>query len=169
MPLSLAEWRKERKEVRDAERQGVEQVLLSGLPVRMRPVDPLALLRGGRVPDILTPLVFKALYAFPREDVDSFVFDQRKEIEETERMLESVNLVCEAALIYPKIVAEPNGDGEIALEELSIADRMWIFRMAFMPAELLTRFRYEPAGDVETVADEQSDPQQAEPATEHQG
>jgi hypothetical protein len=67
------------------------------------------------------------------------------------------------ALLYPKVVDNPSAEDEIAISELSLSDRMWIFKLAFMPAEVLSRFRYEPARDVEAMDDEQEQPQQTEP------
>lgn len=165
MPITFAEWRKEKRIIQE----GIEQPLLSGLVVRMRPVQPDTLLRSGRVPDLLTPLVIKSLYESVREELDAFVFEPRKQTEETLQMIESVNVVVEAALVYPRVVAKPTADDEIAIDELSLSDRMWIFRLAFMPAELLSRFRYEPPRDVEAVADEQGDAQQAEPVDVREG
>jgi hypothetical protein len=84
-------------------------------------------------------------------------------------MIESINYVCKAALLYPKVVDTPKAEDEIAVTELSLSDRMWIFKLAFMPAEVLSRFRYEPSRDVEDSADGGTDVQQAEQVAEHSG
>lgn len=135
-------------ELRRAYEEGLPQTLLSGLEVYMRPVRPDKLLMAGKVPDILTPLVMNML--FPQEkraddmdfpdEVDSFLGKPRDETKEAMEFIEAVNLVCEAALIDPAIVAY-----------LSLPDRLWIFKLAFMPVEVLSSFRLQPRRDVEPV------------------
>lgn len=156
--------------LRRAREEGVPQLLLSGIVVRMRSVTPDMLLKTGRIPDVLTPLVMKMLfppkeednYRFP-DEVDNFVFTQRDEQAETLEMIRSVDYVVKAALVYPRVVDKPTQEDEIAVEDLELRDRFWIFRLALMPAEVLSTFRLQPQGDVEAVADEQGDKQQAEP------
>lgn len=124
--------------------EGVPYRLPSGVEVRLRPVDPIRLLRGGNVPDILTPIVMDALYEPDKtqEALDQFVKTPREQQEETLQMLAGVDAVCEAALVDPE-----------QLPYLTFADRGLIFRLAFLPAEVLSRFRFQQIGDVERVPD----------------
>lgn len=138
-------------ELRAMREHGVWQTLLSGTVVRMRTVTPDRLLRGGRVPDILSPLVTKMMYErVATAELDEFM-SRREQEAESLAVIESINLVCEAALLYPRIVAEPVADDEICAEDLSLGDRGWIFKLAFQPAEFLKRFRNQPHGDVGSV------------------
>lgn len=130
-------------ELRKAYDEGLPQTLLSGLEVYMRPVRPDVLLASGKVPDMLTPLVINMLFP-PKREVDEFPDEvgdylekPRDKTKETLDFIESVNVVCEAALIDPSIVPY-----------LSLADRMWIFKLAFMPVEVLSRFRLQPRRNV---------------------
>lgn len=132
--------------------EGVWHTLPSGIDVLLRPVDPIALLRGGKVPDILTPIVMDALYE-PRktqEALDQFIKSPRAEQEETLQMLAAIDVVCEAALVDAS-----------QLPYLNFADRGFIFRLAFLPAEVLSRFRAKQVGDVERVHDGEQVPQAA--------
>lgn len=156
-------------EIRSMREQGVPQTLLSGIKVRMRTVTPDKLLRSGRVPDILTPLVSKMLFeSVANEELDKFI-EPREQVKENLEMIDSLNVVCEAALLYPRIVAEPVADDEIMAEDLSLADRGWVFKLAFQEAHILRRFRLETTRDVESVPDQQDDTQPTEPTPEHTG
>ena len=150
-------------ELKRAYEEGLPQTLLSGLEVKLRPVQPDVLLAAGNVPEILTPLLMTML--FPKEEQDVRVFPDeennpitayltkaRNEAKEALDFVQSVNLVCEAALVEPGIVPY-----------LSIADRMWIFRLAWLPVAVLSTFRLQPQGDVEAGADQRADAQPTEP------
>jgi hypothetical protein len=152
-------------DLRRAYDEGVPQTLLSGLEVVMRPVKPETLLMSGNIPDILTPLVLEMMFPKPKAEDDTvfpdevddnpvsvYLTKERQRAAEVVEFVKSVDAVCEAALIDPSIVPY-----------LSLSDRMWIFRLAFLPAEALKNFRLQPAADVESVPDEQGDAQQAEP------
>lgn len=150
-------------EYRTMREQGVPQTLLSGRKVKMRAVTPDKLLRSGRVPDILTPLVVKMLKGEAQnEEIDDFYGKERDEVKDWLAMIDSVNVVCEAALVYPRVVEQPEGDDEIAIDDLSLQDRFWIFKLAFQPAEVLSRFRLESLADVDDSADSEGNEQPTE-------
>jgi hypothetical protein len=141
-------------ELRRAYEEGLPQRLLSGIEVTMRPVRADKLLMGGNMPDILTPLVMRMLFGVQPDDVEfpdeiedpvmHYLSKTRAKAAEAVEFVRSVDAVCEAALVDPSIVPY-----------LSLSDRLWIFKLAFIPAEVLSRFRDEPSGDVEAVSDEQ--------------
>ena len=139
--------------------EGVEQPLLSGLKVKMRPVQPDALLMSGSMPDILTPLVIKILqpaeeeaFLFP-DEVNKFIDEPRGDKKSAIEFIQAVNHVCTAALVDASIVPY-----------LTISDRLWVFKLAFYPAEVLSTFRYQPSGNVEAIHDGEQEPQQAKSA-----
>lgn len=149
-------------DLRRAYEEGVPQTLLSGVEVQMRPVRPDALLISGKIPDILTPLVLGMLFpqeqgkeqVFPdevRNPVDDFLQKERAKAADAVEFVRAVDAVCEAALLDPSIVPY-----------LSLADRMWIFRLAFMPAEVLSTFRLGQAADVGAVDGSQEQPRPTE-------
>lgn len=154
------------EELRRAYEEGIPQRLLSGLEVQMRPVQPDKLLMSGKVPDILTPLVMGMMFA-KEEPVDATVFPdeaddldpinvyltkQRQEAKDAIEFIKSVDVVCEAALVDPSIVPY-----------LSLQDRLWLFRLAWTPVEVLRYFRLQPARTVEAGDGGGTEPQQAEP------
>lgn len=154
-------------EIRSMREQGVPQTLLSGIKVQMRTVTPDRLLRSGRVPDILTPLVNKMLFeSVPNEELDKFI-EPREQTKENLEMIDSLNVVCEEALLYPRIVADPVADDEIRADDLTLADRGWVFKLAFQEAHILRRFRLEQTRDVEVGDDSGRDEHAAQRLVEH--
>jgi hypothetical protein len=145
------------EELKRAYDEGLPQTLISGIEVLMRTPRPEVLLRSGKLPDILTPIVIKSLYEDVSKKLDAYLFTERDEVQDTLDMVAGVDAVCEAALIDPSVIPY-----------LTLSDRMWIFKLAFMPAAVLSTFRYEPDGDVEDTPDSQGDVLPSERATGHQ-
>jgi hypothetical protein len=138
--------------------EGLPQTLISGIEVRMRPVTPDRLLQLGRIPDTLAPIMLKGLYEDIHKDLDKFVEVDAANQEATLEMIRAVDAVCEAALLEPDIVPY-----------LSLADRMWIFKLAFMPAEVLSTFRFQPTRNVEAAADGEGPGDKTKPASVRAG
>lgn len=138
-------------ELRRAYDEGVPIRLLTGTPVQIRPVHLDRLLVKGKVPDALTPLVVRMLFGakpddaeFPDEiddPVTHYLTKQRAEAQELAKFIESVDMVCEEALVDPAL-----------MPYLSLENRMWVFKMALLRAEVLSTFRHEPAGNVDDMA-----------------
>jgi hypothetical protein len=124
--------------------EGVPIILPSGVEVHLRPITPEALLRAGKIPDTVTPIVTKALYEPDKTQaaLDEFIKEERQTPEETLTMLTTISVVCEAAMVDPSL-----------MPYLSFQDKGFIFRIAFLPAEVLSRFRARSLGDVERVDD----------------
>lgn len=144
------------EELKRAYDEGIPQTLISGIEVKMRAVRPDVLLRAGTLPDILTPIVIKSLYEDVSEKLDAYLFTERDEVQETLDMVRGVDAVCAAALIDPSVVPY-----------LDLSDRMWIFKLAFMPAAVLSTFRYEPNRDVEGAPDGKGNEQPTERVAVH--
>lgn len=141
-------------ELKRAYEEGLPQTLLSGIEVYMRPVRPEKILATGKIPDILCPLMLGRLFPKPKlnpdaftDEIGDFLAKPRDEAKEALEFVASVDVVCEAALIDPSIVPY-----------LSLPDRMWIFKLAFMPVEVLSTFRLQPQGNVGLVDDEREQP-----------
>jgi hypothetical protein len=146
-------WRRNREEGE------IIQLPYSGKIVRLRTVRPDQLLKFGRIPDPLTKLVVDMIYGKTgTDDVDSFL-EAQESVEEAREMLESLRVVCTAGLIEPKVVDNPIADDEISIDDIELADRGYIFRLVFVPAEALSTFRYESPSDVEVMANGAADPQ----------
>jgi len=148
-----SEWRRNREEGE------IIQLPYSGKLVRLRTVRPDHLLKLGRIPDPLTRLVVDMIYGKSEtKDIDAFLEEQTS-IEDAKEMLESLRVVCTAGLVEPKIVDNPVGEDEISMDDIELADRGYIFRLVFVPAEALSTFRYKPPTDVEVMANGAADPQ----------
>lgn len=126
--------------------EGVPIPMPSGVEVLVRPVTPDGLLRGGKVPDTLTPLVMEILYERNADKIngalDEFVKKPRETVEETLEMLGSLDVVARAALVNPD-----------QLSLLNFTDRGFLFRLAFLPAEVLSRFRAKQTRNVDGVGE----------------
>lgn len=146
------------EELRRAYEEGLPQTLLSGVQVLMRPLQPDKLLELGNIPDILTPIMLKGLRGDVTQELNAFLMDKRDNMAETMEMVKAVNAVCKAALVDPSIT-----------DLLTLSDRMWIFKLAFMPAEVLSTFRLQPRRDVEDLDDKQGQPLQTEPVDASDG
>ena len=138
------------KEMRE---KGIEQCLPpTGRLIRLRVLDAPSLLRHGKIPDILTPLVVRSVYQELTDDeMRAFLGQPRVNIDDALAMLDTMEFVCKHSIA-----------DETPIEELTLAEKRWIFRLVMGPAEILTNFRYDPTLDVEYV----DEVQELQPTTE---
>ena len=161
---------------REPRQAGVPVQLPSGNIARLRPVEPQALLKQGEIIDILTPLVAKMLFqgadataetiAQVIGDATAGTDDNSVQLQEAVARLADLervcDLVCKAAFVAPLIVDEPTTENEIAPDDIELADKIHVFTLALRGAAALRHFRYEPSADVESVPNEQGQPQPAQ-------
>lgn len=114
--------------------------------VRVRTVDAPTLLRSGKVPDILTPLVMKTIYTeLSDKELREFLRTGKDTVVDALAMADALNFIAKESLM----------DGT-KVEELTMGEKRWLFRLAMGPAELLINFRYDEdadVGDMETGKD----------------
>lgn len=109
--------------------------------IRLKVLDAPELLREGKMPDILTPLVIKSIYQdLSDKEVREFIGQPRGGATDALALMETMDYVCTKAI----------ADGT-KVKELTIGEKRWIFRLALSSAELLVTFRYDPNADVESV------------------
>jgi hypothetical protein len=150
---SGSEWRRNREEGE------LIQLPYSGKMIRMRTVRPDMLLRLGKIPNPLAAMMVDMIYGnVTGAKIDDFLSPQER-AESAMEMIESLRVVCTAALISPKIVEYPQSEDEISIDDIELTDRSYIFRLVFVSAEALTNFRYEPPSDVEVMANGAGNPQ----------
>lgn len=124
----------------------------TGRTVRMRVVKTANLLRLGKIPDPLAELVIKTLYGqMTREQYANF-FELAERKEHAADMLESLRVVCTAALVHPRIVDVPEGDDEIHIDDLEDGEQRYIFDLALLEATDLSRFRVQQEERLVAVA-----------------
>lgn len=164
-PTRGIDWRKPREEGYLLALPSGESLLPSGNFARIRPVALDVLLRQGTIPDLLTPFVAKMIY----EGVDTKELDAllsvEKLAEQSDEMLALIDAICIAAFLEPRIVADPQADDEIAIEDVELADRGTVFSLAVLPANDLRRFLERQASSVEPVPDGDGDGAEAEQPT----
>lgn len=140
-------------ELKKMRQNGVEQMLPpTGRILRLKAVDAPTLLREGKMPDILTPLVVKSVYQdLSDNELRQFVEQQKGSPKEALDMLEAMDFIAKHTI----------ADGT-KVEDLTIPEKRWLFRLVMGAAEMLVTFRYEPNLDVEPVDEEQDVPQATE-------
>lgn len=117
--------------------------------VRIRNLDAPTLLREGKMPDILTPLVIRSIYQeISDKEIREFLGQNKNTVNDALALLETMDFVAERVIMDGTRVAE-----------LTLGEKRWLFRVAMEPAELLVSFRYDPNDDVADV-DESHEVQQ---------
>ena len=150
------------REWRQAREEGYIQHLPSGKVVRLRPVSPDQLIVLGNVPDRLTPLVLRMVYeGSDAELMDAFT-EPNTTAAEARESIELFNVVCRLAFVAPRIIENPQADDEISIDDVSLADRGFVFRLATGPAELLRTFRWQATEAVDDLSDGEGDAQPTE-------
>lgn len=123
---------------------GVEQTMPgTGRVVKLRNLNAKDLLQDAKLPDILTPLVVKSVYQDTTDrEIRELLGNQRSGTDDALKMLDTIDYVVGKAI----------ADGT-KVDDLTLAEKRWIFRLALGPAELLITFRLDEESDVEPVAE----------------
>jgi hypothetical protein len=129
---------------RERVRGGVVLTLPSGLVARVRSVNPDTIIRLGRIPDSLTPLLLKVMEG----SGDAWT---PTTVEELSANVEFINTVCMTVLVEPRIVETPTQDDEIGMDDLEWADKVFLVGAVGTTTRQLESFRDEPAGAVGAV------------------
>lgn len=148
-------------EFRSAREEGALVELRPGRVVRMRNVTPSRLLRLGSIPDPLSALVVRVLYADSPQASNAAIndfFGLAEKVDTAREYVESLRVICTAALLEPRIVDNPQADDEIAIDDLSDYEQGLIANLAFLEVDALRAFRSQPAADVETLDAQPSEP-----------
>lgn len=147
--------------LRKVREEGVVLTFPSGNNYRVTLPSPGTLLRRGHLPNPLLSFVVDAFYnGVTVAKYEAFVATKERQ-EDALAMLDSLRVVCQAMLMQPKIVDEPQGDDEISIDDLPIMDQEWALRLLFAPVSEVLPFRGEQAADVVSVARPEDVPQAA--------
>ena len=144
-----SEWRRFREE-------GEIVPLSSGRVVKLRPVALDQLISDGELPDILTPVAAKTLWA--NTDTEALLADQT---DLAKHYFDLVNRIVKMVLLYPQIVDADPTDDQCLLYDLSLSERVEVFNMAQQPADLLKKFREQQEANLESLSDSEDDQQSA--------
>lgn len=113
--------------------------LPSGNVVEMRPVGFDLLLRSGRVPDFLTPLIIRAFKGKGELDME--------ELSDVLGFFDLMDLCVDLAFVHPTAA-------EIGLENIAYVDKVVAFQSMGQSPRWLDNFRPESARDGATGSDE---------------
>jgi hypothetical protein len=148
--------------LRQTREKGVILPFPSGNAYRVRPPTVAGLLRRGDLPNVLLGFVVDAFYnGTDAQKVQSFLSAGEKR-ESALALLDSFRVVCEEMWMEPKIVAKPEGDSEIAIEDVPPEDQLFAFQVTFLGVEVAQPFREQSGADVESLPS----PQDVSPPTE---
>lgn len=150
-------------EFRRAREQGEKITLPTGRIVLMRTVKPSLLLKLGKIPDFLSELVIQILYGKITNEQYQAHFAPNERKEHAIEMAESLRVVCMGALIYPRVVEDPQADDEIHIDDLQDNEQRFIFDLALLEASDLSRFRERQEANVEPVSQGEGTEYEAEP------
>lgn len=146
------------KQLRAAREEGTVMPFPSGNAYRVRPPTTAGLLKRGDLPNVLLSFVVDVFHNGPSSTkVQAFLSPAEKR-ENTLDLLNSFRVVCEEMWMEPKIVANPQGDNEVAIDDIPAEDQLFAFQLTFLGVEGLRPFRGQPSIDVESVSGDESVP-----------
>lgn len=126
MATSASEWRKKRE-------AGIEIEFPDyGDVVAIRPMDETFFFKQGMIPDFLAPAV---------EELIASGEMQMPKPDKTEKWLTWLDELVKWAFVSPKVVDAPHGDDEISIDEVSYADKVFLYGLFGRPAYTLRQFR----------------------------
>lgn len=121
----------------------------TGRQVHLRTVNTKELLADDKLPDILTPLIVKSVYMdLTDNELRQFVEQQKGSKKEALDLLDSIDYVVTKTIV-----------SGAKLDDLTLAEKRWVFRLVMGPAELLINFRLDEESDVEPVDEGEDVPQ----------
>lgn len=140
------------KKLRGMRETGVAMPFPSGNVYRVRPPTVAGLLKRGDLPNVLLAFVVDAFYnGTNAAKVQAFLSVQDKR-ENALDLLNSFRIVCEEMWMEPKIVANPQADNEVAIDDIPAEDQLFAFQVTFLGVEAVRPFRSESERGVESIS-----------------
>lgn len=130
-PSTALEWRKARE-------VGELVPLPSGLSARLRPADLMKMVKLGKIPDLLSPLAAKVVWA---EQEPGEIGDT---LEMAMGYYDLISIVIPAIFVYPEIVTDEEAgltDDQILLADVGQDDRVIAFNLAISGVSAMKQFR----------------------------
>lgn len=127
--------------------EGIELEMPDGALVRLRPtVDTTYLIATGKIPDGLTTIALEGLN-FDSKDKNAV----KNLAENTKRLNELYEIVCTETWIHPRIVDNPQKDGEVKFAWLSKEEKEITWNLINRPVSEWKRFLYQYLASLELV------------------
>lgn len=121
--------------------EAVEFTLPSGKVALLKKPDVLEILADPDIPDLLTNKVMEGMTGEkPKAEI------QREDIP---RLLKTLNKMCVACFVSPRVVETAQADDEIEVRHIDFQDKLAVFNFAFGQEGVLAQsFRHQPLADV---------------------
>ena len=127
-------------------REGVVVRLPSGRVARLRPISFVLLVKLGRIPEGMVPLIAEIMQG-ERDDLPAATT-----LTDMQDRLAFLDAIAATAFVEPRVVdSDPVPDGCIHIDALDHADKEFAFSLLNQPLRALERFRDEQGHDVEPV------------------
>lgn len=137
---SVEEWRKKRE-------KGIELLLPEyGDVVFIRPMDAGLFFKAGRIPDFLAQTVSDLINAVER----NVKRPEKLNAEQTKEWLTWLDELVKWTFISPEVTDEPQ-DGQLGVDEISLADKLYLYSLFGQPALFLRSFREKQTAPVAVV------------------
>jgi hypothetical protein len=121
--------------------------LPSGFVARVRGAQPDVLIRLGRIPDALTPIIAGIMEG--KEDPGTALAS----LEDLRNYADMVDAICASSMVEPRIVDKPAADDEIDAASLEWADKVFLVSIVGVTTQQLENFRQQQAGTMDVVDD----------------
>lgn len=131
-----------------------------GLWVRVRPVPLHLMIEAGQVPNVLIPVAYSVIYQPDKRR------DLASDVKTAKQFVDLCKLVAPLTLLQPRIVENPQGDDEMALEDFNAEELSDLLNVALLPTERLKSFRHQQEAMLGAMANVQGVPPAAEPEGE---
>lgn len=123
----------------------------SGNKARVRRVSLDVVVKTGRLPNILMPMIQAGMQGRQPNATDL-------KPEMMPAFMELIDIICLDACEEPRLYPAPGEEGErlpdrLYVDEVDFADKMAVYEYAVGGAAALESFRDEQSGDVESVSD----------------
>lgn len=146
--------------------EGVVIPLSIGLNVRIRPVTIDTMIRWGRIPDSLTPLIISIVQSGVIPDMRDFA-----SLLEIRGYFEFYDALAMSCIIEPRVVDKPehevDPETEIHVSWIPIQDKYDLLELLSLPARELARFRDQQIERVAALQAGAASPPAAESGDEH--
>lgn len=114
--------------------------LPSGAVAELKKPSVISLaLRGGRLPESLSAIVFDSLNGRKRQDTENWKPENPGEIADL------MDVICTGAFVNPAIVEQPDYEaGQISIEDVQEEDKLWVLNWAGVGGGELPSARRSP-------------------------
>lgn len=145
-------------------REGVAMRLPSGRVARIRPFSFETLVRAGRIPEGMVPLVSDIMQG-ERDDLPA-----AETLADIQDRLAFLDAMVMSAFVEPRVVSDdPPPDGCVHIDALEQIDKEYMFALLNRPLRELERFRDEQGRAVEPVGVAEGHDATGEPTPEPDG